>query len=309
MIDVLIVDDERLIRDGFRRLLELSPGLRVVGEAANGEEALAFLERTHVSVMLLDVRMPRVDGLAVLDALKPRSERPACLVLTTFDDSELLLAAARRGAQGFLSKDVSLEELVSAIKALAAGASWFQPTLDRKPASCGRLPAQRRIERPHAAPHRSRDRSAAADGRWAVESADRRRASDRRRHGEESGLQHPVEGRRAGPDAGSAGGDRSRLDLTGAGPMPACDKDVRHRPIPTGIIHRVLSGSTPLTGSLSRRHWLQAAGASALLMGCSVAFAAQNDAKERLEAIRKRHRRSGGRSRARHAHRSAHPLR
>lgn len=140
-IDVLIVDDERLIRDGFRRLLELSPGLRVVGEAANGEEALAFVEHTHVSVMLLDVRMPRVDGLAVLDALKPRTERPACLVLTTFDDSELLLAAARRGAQGFLSKDVSLEELVSAIKALAAGASWFQPTLT---ASLRRAVAYRR---------------------------------------------------------------------------------------------------------------------------------------------------------------------
>lgn len=129
MINVLIVDDERLIRDGFRRLLDLSPDLHVTGEAANGHEALAQLPKLPVDVMLLDVRMPRMDGLEVLDALKSRDARPACLVLTTFDDAELLLAAARRGAQGFMSKDVSLEELVTAIKALAAGANWFQPTL------------------------------------------------------------------------------------------------------------------------------------------------------------------------------------
>ena len=128
-IKVLIVDDERLIRDGFRRLLGLSPDLHVVGEAGNGQEALDQLAELAVDVMLLDIRMPRMDGLAVLDAIKPRTERPACLVLTTFDDAELLLAAARRGAQGFMSKDVSLEELVTAIMALAAGANWFQPTL------------------------------------------------------------------------------------------------------------------------------------------------------------------------------------
>ncbi len=129
MIRVLIVDDERLIRDGFRRLLDLSPDLQVAGEAANGEEALEQLARMTIDVMLLDVRMPRMDGLAVLDALRTRETAPACLVLTTFDDAQLLLAAARRGAHGFLSKDVSLEELVSAIKAIAAGATWFQPTL------------------------------------------------------------------------------------------------------------------------------------------------------------------------------------
>lgn len=129
MIEVLVVDDERLIRDGFRRLLELVPDVKVVAEAANGEEALEQIDRARPAVVLLDVRMPRVDGLAVLERLKPRDQRPACLVLTTFDDSGLLLEAARRGAQGFLSKDVSLEELVCAIRALAAGANWFQPTL------------------------------------------------------------------------------------------------------------------------------------------------------------------------------------
>jgi DNA-binding NarL/FixJ family response regulator len=129
MIRVLLVDDEQLIRDGFRRLLDLSPDLQVAGEAANGEAALEQLARLTVDVMLLDLRMPRMDGLALLDALRACETAPPSLVLTTFDDPQLLLAAARRGAQGFLSKDVALEELVAAIKAIAAGATWFQPTL------------------------------------------------------------------------------------------------------------------------------------------------------------------------------------
>jgi DNA-binding NarL/FixJ family response regulator len=141
MIRVLLADDERLIRSGFRRLLELAGDLQVVGEAADGDEALRQITTLQPDVVLLDVRMPRVDGLAVLDALKPRAQRPACLVLTTFDDPALLLEAARRGAQGFLSKDVALEELVSAIRALAAGANWFQPTLT---ASLRRAVAYRR---------------------------------------------------------------------------------------------------------------------------------------------------------------------
>lgn len=141
MIEVLVVDDERLIRDGFRRLLDLVPDLRVVAEAANGAEALEQIGTLKPAVVLLDVRMPGLDGLGVLDALKTRLWRPATLVLTTFDDSRLLLEAARRGAQGFLSKDVSLDELASAIRALAAGGNWFQPTLT---ASLRRAVAYRR---------------------------------------------------------------------------------------------------------------------------------------------------------------------
>jgi DNA-binding NarL/FixJ family response regulator len=79
--------------------------------------------------MLLDVRMPRLGGLEVLDALRRNPRRPATLVLTTFDDSELLLEAARREARGFLSKAVTLEELIMAIRAAADGATWFQPTV------------------------------------------------------------------------------------------------------------------------------------------------------------------------------------
>ena len=129
MIRVLLADDEQLIRAGLRRLLEMADDIQVVAEAVDGEQVLALLAQHTVDVVALDVRMPRMNGLQVLDELRTRNEPPACLVLTTFDDSELLLEAARRGAQGFLSKDVSFEALCAALRALAAGANWFQPAV------------------------------------------------------------------------------------------------------------------------------------------------------------------------------------
>lgn len=138
MIRVFLADDERLIRQGFRQLLELAgageragdaagDAITVVGEAADGAEALARVPGAPIDVLLLDIRMPRRSGLEVLEQLGDR--RPPTLILTTFDDAELLLRAVRAGARGFLSKDVSLDELVSAIRALARGDTWFQPAL------------------------------------------------------------------------------------------------------------------------------------------------------------------------------------
>jgi DNA-binding NarL/FixJ family response regulator len=129
VIRVLLADDEQLLRQGLRRLLEIPGDILVVAESADGKQVLAELERTPVDVVVLDVRMPRMSGLEVLEALNERTQRPPCLVLTTFDDPELLLEAARRGAHGFISKDVALEELLAAIRAIAAGANWFQPAL------------------------------------------------------------------------------------------------------------------------------------------------------------------------------------
>jgi len=129
MIRVLLADDERLIRQGFRRLLDVFDDVQVIAEAADGEEVLVKIEQQPVDVVLLDVRMRRMSGLEVLDALKDRVSRPRCLVLTTFDDPELLLEAARRGADGFVSKDIALEELIAAIRTVSAGANWFQPAL------------------------------------------------------------------------------------------------------------------------------------------------------------------------------------
>jgi len=138
VIRVFLADDERLIRQGFRQLLELAgageragdaagDAITVVGEAADGAEALARVPGAPIDVLLLDIRMPRRSGLEVLEQLGDR--RPPTLILTTFDDAELLLRAVRAGARGFLSKDVSLDELVSAIRALARGDTWFQPAL------------------------------------------------------------------------------------------------------------------------------------------------------------------------------------
>ena len=127
MIRVFLADDERLIRQGFRKLLELDGAIEVVGEAADGTEALALVPGAAPDVVLLDIRMPRRSGLEVLELLGER--RPPTLILTTFDDAELLLRAVRAGARGFLNKDVSLDELVGAIRALARGDTWFQPAL------------------------------------------------------------------------------------------------------------------------------------------------------------------------------------
>jgi DNA-binding NarL/FixJ family response regulator len=129
MTRILLVDDEMLLRQGLRKLLEMSQDFTIVEEAADGFEALDALERIEVDVMLLDIRMPGLDGLGVLDALRTKPKRPAALVLTTFDDPELLLEAARREARGFISKAVSLQELTLAIRAVARGATWFQPTV------------------------------------------------------------------------------------------------------------------------------------------------------------------------------------
>jgi len=155
MIRVVLVDDERLIREGFRKLLELDGTIAVVGEAADADTAIALAGTLAYEVMLLDVRMPRGSGLDVLRALGERAM--ATLVLTTFDDTELLLAAVRLGARGFLTKDVSLDELLGAIRTLARGDTWFQPSLTstlRRGIEAHAQPADRPHER---LTHRERD--------------------------------------------------------------------------------------------------------------------------------------------------------
>jgi DNA-binding NarL/FixJ family response regulator len=131
VIRVLIAEDDTLVRSGIRTLLERQPGLAVVGEAVDGEEALAGLSK-GVDVGLLDVRMPRGGGIDVIDAIQEWTNAPACLLLTTFDDREALLAGIRVGARGYLRKDVTVATLVRAIRALAEGRTFFQPALTEK---------------------------------------------------------------------------------------------------------------------------------------------------------------------------------
>jgi DNA-binding NarL/FixJ family response regulator len=131
MIRILIADDETLVRAGIGMLLERVPDVEVVAQAADGDEALARL-RDGVDVGLLDVRMPRRTGIEVLQALEAWSDPPPCLLLTTFDDRDVLLAGLRCGARGYLRKDVTVETLLRAIRALAAGGTFFQPALTEK---------------------------------------------------------------------------------------------------------------------------------------------------------------------------------
>jgi DNA-binding NarL/FixJ family response regulator len=129
VIRVVVGDDQTLVRQGIRSLLALSDEIDVVAEASNGDEALAMLEAHDVDVLLLDLRMPRRDGIATLEALRERGEHVPVIVLTTFDDDELALQALRAGARGYLLKDVTLDQLVGAIRTVAAGGTLLQPAL------------------------------------------------------------------------------------------------------------------------------------------------------------------------------------
>ncbi len=129
MIRVLLADDQHLVRQGIRSLLELVPDIEVAGEAADGEAALGAIAALRPDVVLLDVRMPRMDGIEVLRRLAEQGGGPPVVVLTTFDDDDALFACIRAGARGFLLKDVTLEDLAEAIRTVAGGGELIRPAL------------------------------------------------------------------------------------------------------------------------------------------------------------------------------------
>ena len=134
MIDVVVADDQALVRAGFRALLDAEPGLRVVGEAADGEAALDVVRRTHPDVVLMDIRMPGLDGLAATGqiAADPELSGTRVLVLTTFELDEYVFEALRLGASGFLVKDTEPADLVKAVRAVAAGDAQLSPSVTRR---------------------------------------------------------------------------------------------------------------------------------------------------------------------------------
>ena len=134
MIRVAVVDDQELVRSGFVVLLRASPGIEVVGEAADGVEAVELARRTSPDVVLMDVRMPRMDGLEATRAIlsEPSAATTRVLVLTTFDDDELVLEALRSGASGFLLKDTRPTQLLEAIEVVAAGEALLHPRVTRR---------------------------------------------------------------------------------------------------------------------------------------------------------------------------------
>jgi DNA-binding NarL/FixJ family response regulator len=133
MVRVLIVGDQSLVRAGFRMILEAEEDFDVVGEAADGAEALDAAEELEPDVILMDVRMPNVDGLeATRRLLEGKTHGPRVLILTTFDLDEYVWEALRAGASGFLLKDTPPEQLVDAVRVVASGDALLAPAITRK---------------------------------------------------------------------------------------------------------------------------------------------------------------------------------
>ncbi|WP_441245465.1 response regulator [Kitasatospora sp. McL0602] len=137
-IRVMLVDDQELLRTGFRMVLQSQQDIEIAAEAGDGQQALTVLEHTQVDVILMDVRMPRLDGVQATRQIclaadgTPRPDAPHVLILTTFDLDEYAFAALKAGASGFLLKDVPPTELVAAIRAVHAGDAVVAPTTTRR---------------------------------------------------------------------------------------------------------------------------------------------------------------------------------
>lgn len=131
-IRVLVVDDQALVRAGFRMILDAEPDLQVVGEAADGIEAVEAAARSHPDVILMDVRMPRLDGVEATARIAQGADAPRVLILTTFDLDEYVFAALRAGASGFLLKDTPADDLVAAVRVVAAGDALLSPSVTRR---------------------------------------------------------------------------------------------------------------------------------------------------------------------------------
>jgi DNA-binding NarL/FixJ family response regulator len=131
-INVLVVDDQALVRAGFIKLLEPEPDLSVVGEAGDGSEAVEAAARTHPDVVLMDIRMPRVDGIEATRRIRATSGAPRVLVLTTYDLDEYVFEALKAGASGFLLKDAPADQLIAGIHVVAAGDALLAPSVTRR---------------------------------------------------------------------------------------------------------------------------------------------------------------------------------
>jgi DNA-binding NarL/FixJ family response regulator len=131
-IRILVADDQPLVRSGFRMILDERPDLELVGEAGDGEEAIRVAAELDPDVILMDIRMPTLDGVEATRRIVDSGRRARILVLTTFDLDEYVYAAVRAGASGFLLKDVQPGELVDAIRVVAAGNSLFGPAATRR---------------------------------------------------------------------------------------------------------------------------------------------------------------------------------
>lgn len=129
---ILIVDDDALVRAGLSMMLAGVPDLEIVGEASDGADVPAMVESARPDVVLMDIRMPRVDGLAATEALRRRADPPEIVILTTFDTDDHVLRALRAGATGFLLKDTPPGDIVAAVRRAAAGEPILSPSVTRQ---------------------------------------------------------------------------------------------------------------------------------------------------------------------------------
>lgn len=132
MIRVMLADDQALVRDGFRALIDRDPEMEVVAEAADGVEAVSLARAEHPDVVLMDIRMPRLDGLTATKQVLALPDPPRVLVLTTFDRNDWVYEALKAGASGFLLKDVRGGQLTDAIRTVAAGDALLAPSITRR---------------------------------------------------------------------------------------------------------------------------------------------------------------------------------
>lgn len=131
-IRVAVIDDQTLVRQGIISLLSLAPDIQVVAQAANGADIVALVNQHQVDLVLMDIQMPQVDGIAALQLLAAAGSPVPVIILTTFDDHERVLQAMQAGARGYLLKDVALEVLVDAIHQVKNGGSLLQPAITDK---------------------------------------------------------------------------------------------------------------------------------------------------------------------------------
>ncbi len=129
MIRVLLVDDQPLVRAGLRRILSEREGFEVVGECGDGDEVTAAVTEAAPDIVVMDIRMKHVDGAEATRRLRRRPDAPPVLVLTTFDDDEVLSAALRAGAAGFQLKDAPGEEIIRSVREVASGGAWLDPAV------------------------------------------------------------------------------------------------------------------------------------------------------------------------------------
>lgn len=131
-IKVMLAEDQNLVREGLRNLLQLSENIEVVGEVTDGSEVLDGLEKFDPDVLLIDIRMPKMTGIEALQAMQSAGIDTPAIILTTFDDHQLVLEGMQAGAKGYLLKDVSLESLVNAIEKVQQGETLVQPAITER---------------------------------------------------------------------------------------------------------------------------------------------------------------------------------